>query len=159
MNVKKIFSILLIALNLSSLSLFCFSRFSKPKYISVEKVESKSKPSFWGSGSDIFYYGEAVVVVEESGQWIKVSDKATSKKSGWIKESAVTSRKIVGRAGVSVNANELALAGKGFSSPVEAAYGQGFGLDFSVIDEIENIFISDSEIKKFITSGGLRGAE
>lgn len=156
MNVKKnyCFSVLLLIL----MCLPCFAR-GKERYIAVEEIKSKSSPSVWSRGNDIFFYGDKVVVEEEKGSWIKVSQSGSGK-SGWVKESCVTSRKIRAGNRVSVNADEIALAGKGFSNSIEAEYSSSYDIDFSIVDSVESVnFYNTKSLRDFIVDGKLMGAE
>lgn len=122
MNLKKNYLLLLIFI-FTLISPLC----AKPKkhklvkktvYITVEHICSKNRPSFWGGDSDVFYYGDELKAVDSDGQWLKVESDKTGK-SGWVKESVLTTRKIKSKGIASVNAEELALAGKGFESNIE----------------------------------------
>lgn len=157
MNKKKFYLLFVFSLLLNFIPLFAWSNMSK-KYISVEKIDAKSKPSFFGKACDTFYYGDVVYVIEEKGSWIKIKDD-DSGKTGWVKDSVVTTRKIVANRKVSVDAREIALAGKGFSSPLEAEYSEIYGIDFDNVDKVENVKISPEEVEEFIRKGDLRGEE
>lgn len=133
----------------------CFSR-SRDCYISVMEIEAKSSPSIWGKANGTFYYGDKVSVVEKKNSWIKVSKGGTS---GWVKDSCVTSRKIRADGKVSVNADEIALAGKGFSNSLEAQYSSSYDIDFDEVDYMEKVNLSDWALKDFIDEGELKGAE
>lgn len=130
----------------------------KTVYVSVESIESKDKPSFWGGDRDTFYYGDQVEIIGENKSWYNVKSTVTGK-SGWLKDTAVTTKKIKAGKKVSVNANEIALAGKGFASPIEAEYGSMYNLDYDIVDEIEEDEISDLELKTFIDEGELTGGD
>lgn len=157
MTKKNIICSLLILL-VFSCPLLAKPNSSKGMYISVEKIAAKNKPSFWGRKGDIFYYGDLVQITGEKGSWRQVSS-STSGKSGWVKESVLTSRKIVAKNKVNVDADEIALAGKGFSTPLEAEYSKQYDIDFDVVDKIENVNISEESLKDFIVEGNLAGGE
>lgn len=158
MNNRKLCLSFLIVLIFSLVPLFGKPKASKPYYISVEEISAKTKPSFFGKAKDTFFYGDVVFIVNQKGSWVEVEGQA-SKKSGWIKDSVVTTKKIVAKNRVSVDASEIALAGKGFSSPLEAEYSKSYNIDFDVVDKVENLSISLDEIEKFIEEGKLRGEE
>lgn len=155
---KKNISFLVFVLIVLSCPLFARPKSSKPMYISVEEIEAKEKPSFFGGKSDTFYYGDVVKVTDEKGSWLKVESK-DSGKEGWVKDSVLTSRKIVSKNRISVDASEIALAGKGFSSPIEAEYSESYGIKFDEVDDIESIYVSPDEVKAFIEDGNLKGEE
>ena len=66
------------------------------------------------------------------------------------------SRNKVAQKKVSADAKEIALAGKGWSSAMEEAYSDAAGLDYSIIDSIENIVCDEDEIVNFIIEGKLK---
>lgn len=136
----------------------CYPVFSRPraKYIAVKEIEAKSSPSVWGRPNVTFYYGDQVQVVEEKSSWVKVSKDG---KSGWVKDSCITSNKIKPKGRVSVNADEIALAGKGFSNSLEAEYSNSYDIDFDVVDFMEKVQLSDGDLRDFIVDGQLKGAE
>lgn len=57
---------------------------------------------------------------------------------------------------VTTNPSELALAGKGFNSAVEAAYEDEFEVSFELVDEIEQNGVSEDTTIAFIIQGNLR---
>jgi hypothetical protein len=56
--------------------------------------------------------------------------------------------------GSGATASELSLAGKGFSPELEAEYRKG-GLDYSIVDAMENTVIGKEELFEFISEGRL----
>ena len=158
MSKKKFYLFFGLIVFLSIVPLFGLPRAPKAFYIAVEEIDGKTKPSFFGRAADTFYYGDAVIIVEEKGSWVKVEGQSTGK-TGWVKDSVVTSRKIVAKNKVSVDASEIALAGKGFSSPLEAKYSESYGIDFDVVDKVEKNSVSPDEVGAFIIEGQLRGEE
>lgn len=158
MSVKKSNLFFFIIFFISFFPIFAKPNQNKPQYISVEKILAKDKPSFWSSGDNAFYYGDVVFIMEEKGSWLKVRNESASK-SGWVKESVITSRKIVGKNRISVDAKEIALAGKGFSSSLEEEYSNYYSIDFDIVDEVEKINITEEEIKDFIMEGSLKGGD
>ena len=140
--------------------------FSRPKsmvgksmYVSVEEVTSKVKPSMWGKDGIDYYYGDQVEILEEDGSWYLVTTK-DGKRKGWLRDSVLTTRKLKKQGNVSVDAKELALAGKGFSSPIEAEYSNKFDIDFGPVDEIEKVAIDvDRKLREFIREGQLQGVD
>ena len=57
---------------------------------------------------------------------------------------------------VTTNPSELALAGKGFNSAVEAAYEDEFEVSFELVDAIEQNGVSEDTTIAFIIQGNLR---
>ena len=135
------------------------SMVGKDLYVSVEQVTSKIKPSMWGKPGYDYYYGDLVEVLEQDGSWCLVETK-DGERIGWLRDSVLTSRKLKTQGNVSVDAKELALAGKGFSSPIEAEYSEQYDIDFTPVDEIETISIDiDRKLRSFIREGDLQGAD
>ena len=61
----------------------------------------------------------------------------------------------------SADADEIALAGKGFNSTIEAIFAEEFEVDFGVVDYIESLGIESEEAAVFAREGELNdgGAE
>jgi uncharacterized protein YgiM (DUF1202 family) len=137
------------------------------KVMSVQVRESqlRATPSHLGKIVAKASYGDQVTVLEERGDWKKVS-LANGRTQGWIHNTALTSKKIAlksgqGNVGTSVTHDEIALAGKGFSEEVEAQYRKSNkNLDFTWIDRMEAIKISLEQMENFIIDGRLaQGAQ
>jgi hypothetical protein len=85
--------------------------------------------------------------------------------TGWVHKSALTRKRIKLQAGrqdvqVAASSDELALAGKGFNSDVEAEFKTKHrDVDFTWIDRMGEIVISEQEIQAFIKQGELQPAE
>lgn len=152
----KVFSILFIFIFVSPV--FARSLKDRTVYVSVENIQAKKNPSFWSSGTDSFSYGDAVSVVDEKDSWVMVENKNDGRK-GWLKESTVTVRKINPKRKSHFDADEIALAGKGFSSPLESEYSKQYDLDFDVIDEIEAEEVDQKQLMIFIVEGHLNVAD
>ena len=119
-----------------------------------------------GSGAknvtDVFY-GDELIVVSVSGKKIQVKQSAGAKKTGWIAGNNLTKKKIMKTASggkVSASTTELALAGKGFTEESEKVIQTADSeLDYSKVDLIEKISVSESVLNDFITAGHLQGAK
>ena len=80
---------------------------------------------------------------------------------GWLHRSALTTNKIVLRAGdqdvrQAASNDELALAGKGFNQEVEDAFkSQNPKVDFSWVDEMEKIVVAPQEMQAFLKAGNV----
>ena len=136
------------------------------KMMSVQnkKGEIRSSPSPLGNVVATVNYGDRVTVIEEQGKWIKVST-ADGFSTGWMDSSALTKKVIKMNAGdknaeVAASSGEMALAGKGFNSQVEAEFkSKNKDIDFTWVDRMEKIKITVSEIRKFLESGGLKAGK
>jgi SH3-like domain-containing protein len=125
--------------------------------IQVKNGQLRATPSFLGSVVAGLAYGDQVTVVKSQGPWFQVKDARS--RSGWIHQSALTEKRIVMTAGT-VNAQttasgeELALAGKGFNSDVEAEFkAQNQDIDFTWVDKMEQIKVSPEESVQFLAQG------
>ena len=105
-------------------------------------------------------YGAKVTILHESGKWTEVVSVDNSKISGWLPASSLTKKKILADDSlnrVSASADELALAGKGFSAEVEALYTtESNGAIYQLVDDIESTPIDKSGLWEFIQQGALR---
>src|SRR5512145_2481720 len=152
---------MIICLTLWSL-LFFVSIAGAQKFLSVQVKESqlRATPSHLGKIVAQASYGDRVTVLEERGDWKKVST-AGGKSQGWMHHTALTSSKIVlkagqGTVGTSVSRDEIALAGKGFSEEVEAQYRQSHkNLDYAWINRMEAMKVSPAQMESFISNGRL----
>jgi uncharacterized protein YgiM (DUF1202 family) len=132
------------------------------KEVSVQVRESqlRATPSHLGKIVAKVSYGDRVTVLEERGDWKKVS-LAYGRTQGWIHNTALTSKKIVlkagqGNVGTSVTHDEISLAGKGFSEEVEAQYRKtNKNLDYTWINRMEAFKVSPEQLEVFIADGRL----
>ena len=168
MRFKKYLLTILLLLPLWSLPLF--GKSYKSLYIAVEEIGGKEKPSFWAKENVTFYYSEKVDVLDRKGSWVNVYSKKGNR-SGWIKESATTTKKLKATSFTAVDAEELALAGKGFSNSfsVNDDKTNKNALNYSdmktnemtekLLDEIETVPYTQEELRSFIIDGKLKGGE
>jgi uncharacterized protein YgiM (DUF1202 family) len=136
---------------------------ASPKQMSVvvKVTQVRSSPSYLGKVLGTIAYGERVDVLEVQKDWARVS-VSTQKLSGWTNLSALTEKRIVlssgsGNVDQSASSGEVALAGKGFNSQIEAQYRQDGQLDYSWVDKMGKITETPEAISTFLASGGLNG--
>jgi hypothetical protein len=94
------------------------------------------------------------------GDWYQVEFQG---KQGWIHKSAITAPSVkfstfmgLGRA-KEASAQEVALAGKGFTPEVEAGYKQKHpDMNYSAVDMVESFSVPDDKFDAFLKQGGLR---
>jgi uncharacterized protein YgiM (DUF1202 family) len=98
--------------------------------------------------------GTEVTVVLENGKWTQIQ---TGNRQGWIASASLSARKVVA-SNTAVTASDVALAGKGFSPETEMEYKRN-GLDYSVVDSMENTNIPNDDLLRFITEGRLNRGE
>ena len=125
--------------------------------VQVRKAEIRDTPSFLGKTVLSLAYGDKVVVEQQNGPWLRVT---SSGQSGWMHSSALTSKAIVMKAGdatqTAASSGEMALAGKGFNSDVEAQFKASHrAIDFGPVDRMEKINISAATLLQFAAEGSL----
>ncbi len=135
----------------------------KTMSVQIREGQLRAAPSHLGKIVARASYGDRVTVLEEKGDWKKVT-LAGGKYQGWMHKTALTNKKIVLKAGQSnvgssVSRDEIALAGKGFSEEVEAQYRRSNkNLDYGWIDRMETFKVSPEQMEDFIVDGRLTAA-
>ncbi len=125
--------------------------------VQVQNGQLRAQPSFLGATVANVQYGDAVTVLEEQAGWMRVRN--ANGKEGWIHNSALSKKRIVLRADAkdvptAASADELALAGKGFNSDVEAQFkAENKDVDFTWVDRMEKIKVDPKEIIEFLAQG------
>ena len=158
MKLQKISLAGLLILSLSSAS-FAADTMS----VQVKNGQLRATPSFLGKTITPVAYGDAVTIVQQQGEWYNA--RSASGAAGWIHQSALTKKKIVLKAGAenvenSASGEELALAGKGFNSDVEADFkNKNKDIDFGPIDRMEKIKVTPQEMEAFLKEGGIQPAQ
>jgi len=126
--------------------------------VQVKRSDVRSRPSFLGAVAGSVSYGDKVQTYGGQGAWIKVRLQGQTIE-GWLHRSALTTNKIVLRAGdqdvrQAASNDELALAGKGFNQQVEDAFkSQNPKVDFSWVDKMEKIVVAPYEMQAFLKAG------
>jgi len=129
-----------------------------PVSVKVKAAKVRAEPKVWAASVVALTYGDSVEAVSVADGWIKVSARG---KSGFLHESAVTTKKIVLSAKGNVGAGstdraDVVLAGKGFNQAVERQFAaQDASLNFRAVDAMEKIKVSDAELAAFLKSGNL----
>lgn len=130
--------------------------YAKPKkmYVSAEKINLKSSTSFFAKQLESLDYGQQVLVLETKGKWSKVQPVENAEISGWISSSLLSKRKLISSFNnFSATTDELALAGKGFSSSDN--WGKN-NANYDAVKQIEGQIISNEELLNFIQEGELK---
>lgn len=125
--------------------------------VQIRKADIRETPSYLGKIITSLAYGDKVTILAENGAWVQVS---ASGQSGWMHNSALTRKNIVMKAGegaqTSASSGEMALAGKGFNSDVEAQFKANHKeIDFTWVDKMEKIKVSPRELAGFAKEGHL----
>ncbi len=127
--------------------------------VQVQSTQVRETPSYLGRMLAMANYTERVEVLQRQRGWAQVR---VSGRVGWVNESALTKKQlrlVSGAADVERTASgeEIALAGKGFNSQVEADFkAKNSQVDFTWIDRMEQFKVSEQEIGDFLSEGGLK---
>jgi hypothetical protein len=129
-------------------------------YVSIKAVELKSSTGFFADTLGILEYGDQVTVLRESGRWVEVRPAKNASLTGWTASANLTTKRIVSSSGrTSASAEELALAGKGFSEEVEHSYRQDAVVSYAEIDAMEAQNIPKWELYDFLKEGHLSAGD
>ncbi len=156
----KLKSILIIFLLIALTGLTVFALERKKMSIQVKNGAVRSRPSFLGKIVDQLKYGDRVAVQDVKGSWYFI-DRPEGSTDGWMHSSALSMKKIVLNPGTSdaeqtASSDEITLAGKGFNQQVENDFkSKNPQADFTWIDKMEKMTVSQSQIQAFIKEGQL----
>ena len=138
------------------------SKAAKTQYVAIDPAPLKAKPAAASKKIGSIEYASAVYVLETEKTWVYVQLVSDTSVEGWLPASALTAKKIKDRdSSTSANADEIALAGKGFNSTIEAVFAEEFELNFSIVDYIESLGAGEEDAVAFAQAGQLNdgGAE
>lgn len=124
------------------------------RYVAVQTTPLKDSTWFFARDLASLTLGTELTFVRESGKWSQVR---AGNLTGWVASSSLTTRKVI-TSTTTVTANEIALAGKGFSPDTEAEYKKS-GLDYSTVDSMEQINVPINDLSEFIVEGHLARGE
>lgn len=135
-----------------------------PKEVSVTAKEGsvKIKADHLSKNVEVVVYGDKLKIVSKENDWYQVT--TPSGKTGWIHESATTTKKIklardAKLGDGSSSHDEVALAGKGFNKQVEQAYisdNPDVARAYQVVNQIEAKKVSAAQLSAFIKQGQLK---
>ncbi len=133
---------------------------ARQKVMSVEVRDAKlrSAPTPISRVLATVGYTEKVTILEEKGDWNRVQFGTTE---GWMSKGSLTTKTLTLAAGgpdaqLSVTSDEQGLAGKGFNSDVEKQFKErNKEADFSAVDRMEKLAVSDAQIQTFMKQGSL----
>ncbi|MDR2210709.1 MAG: SH3 domain-containing protein [Spirochaetaceae bacterium] len=127
-------------------------------YVNVNSANLKSSTGFFASTTGTVRYGDQVRVLGLKSKWVQI--RTTGNATGWIPSSSLTTKRIARGTGASASAQEIALAGKGFSPAVEAEYKKSGGTaNYAAVDTMERITIPDRDLLAFTEEGHLAQGE
>jgi len=127
--------------------------------VQVREGQLRATPSFLGPIIGPVSYGERVEAVQKQGDWVDV--KSSKNLRGWIHASALTTKQVVLNPGAqtqsAASSQEIALAGKGFNSDVEAQYRKNnANIDYTWVDRMEAIRITTDKMAQFLNDGKVK---
>jgi Bacterial SH3 domain len=125
--------------------------------VQVQETKLRSAPKFWAPSLATLHAGDAVSELSRQDAWIRAH--GPSGQEGWVHESAVTRSQLhltggTGTAASGTSADEVALAGKGFTEDVEREYRQSHGNGFEALDSLPPP-ATDAELETFLRQGKL----
>jgi uncharacterized protein YgiM (DUF1202 family) len=128
-------------------------------YVNVNSANLKSSTGFFASTTGKVAYGNDVRVLAINGKWTQV--RTASNVTGWIAGSSLTTKRISTQGNTAnASAQEIALAGKGFSPEVESEYKKnGENVNYDAVDKMENADIPEMDLLAFIDEGRLSRGE
>jgi len=124
-------------------------------YVATKTTALKTSTGFFARTNATLNYGDRVTVLQVNGKFAEVRSAANSSSSGWTPVANLSTRQIVSGNTGSVSASEVALAGKGFNQEVENAYKTQGTYDYDDVDRVEQLSVSEDELKLFIEEGRL----
>jgi hypothetical protein len=127
---------------------------SATRYVAMLTAVLKESPGFFANDIGSLRLGSEVTALNEEGKWTQVR---SGNLTGWTLSTGLSSRKIL-ISGTRGSATELSMAGKGFFPDLEIEYKEN-GLDYSMVDSMEEIIIPSEELRRFITEGRLARGE
>ncbi len=154
---RKLIAVLTVFLVLSPI--FAFDVGDEPA-VSVREGELRSAPGFLARVTIRVDYGESVKILEIRGDWLRVRT-ADSGDEGWLHSTVVAGKEELrleradGTTASGVTSREIALAGRGFNEQVEAQYKNDKGLDFTLVDEMEEYGRPVEELAAFFADAGM----
>jgi uncharacterized protein YgiM (DUF1202 family) len=125
--------------------------------VRVKSTKLRSSPKFYAGSVASLQFGDSLEKIAAQGDWIQA--KTATGTTGWIHSSAVTVPKFSLTAGRTAQeeatADEVALAGKGFNQQVEEEYRKSSDLDYTWVDRMAQIQVTEAEMERFFREGKL----
>ena len=130
--------------------------------VQVREAEVRSAPGFLSSVIGVAQYEAAGTVTDVRADWAKVEFESPNVE-GWVHSSALIAPQSSGLLGGrnrtgrrTASTDEIALAGRGFNSAVEAQYQSESGLDFAAVDAMEGYAaLPIEELGEFLATADL----
>lgn len=155
---KRKYICLLLVLFIAASSASLFAAGPKTMYVSLDPASLKESASSFSKDVGTVDYAAKVRVLEEKKNWVRIELTSDPSVSGWVPATALSSKKLKAKGtGATADADEIALAGKGFTSTIEAVYADEYAIDYAPVDYTEEQAASAEDILTFINEGGLEG--
>ncbi|HEY9593774.1 MAG TPA: SH3 domain-containing protein [Spirochaetia bacterium] len=130
--------------------------------VTVKETQVRATPSYMGKILGVLTYGARVTVLDQAGApkgWVKIVGP-DGKLQGWVNISSLTTKEIALKSGTgavsqTASSGDVALAGKGFNSDVEAKYKADQKLDYTWVDRMESWQFTPQAVSAFLVAGGL----
>jgi len=120
------------------------------RYVAVQTVVLKDSNGFFAKDLGSLLLGNSVKLIREDGKWSNVQ---AGNLTGWVPSTSLSARRVI-TANADITASEVAMAGKGFSPDTELEYKKS-GLDYSMVDSMEQITVPANDLLRFINEGRL----
>jgi uncharacterized protein YgiM (DUF1202 family) len=127
--------------------------------VQVKSAFIRKEPVFYSAVVAEVTTGEEVEEISSKNGWIMV--RTSGGQEGWLHSSAVRRQKFSLLAlnqpvKTQADADEVALAGKGFNKQVEDTYrSEHPGIDYTWVEKMLNIRVSPAQLKAFLEQGKL----
>jgi hypothetical protein len=130
--------------------------------VQVREGRLRSTPSFLGAIVGPVAYGDRVRNIGQRGEWLDV--KSSNNLTGWIHQSALTSKTVVLSSGTAVsssaNSQEVALAGKGFNEDVERQYrSDNSRISYAWVDHMQGYKVTRDQMIAFLDQGKVKPSQ
>lgn len=133
------------------------------KTVQLKVVKLRKSPTLFAPITGELAYLDEVKVSDDKKGWSRVVAIKNKKLTGWVQNVALSAQaplQIKEAGQVKLSDGAVTLAGKGFSSEHEKAMKQkDQKLDFSRVDQVERIEVSDAAFKSFVGVGGFKAAK
>ena len=122
-------------------------------YVIFDSAPVKKKSSALSEQIATLPYSTQVYVIERKKGWVCIAVAKDESIKGWVPENSLNKKKIKSKGSTtSVDAKEIALAGKGFNSTIEESYAKTKKINFKNVDIIENYSRKINIINFFLSS-------
>jgi hypothetical protein len=125
--------------------------------VRVKSTKLRRSPKFYAGAVATLQFGESLQKLKAQGDWMQT--ETTTGMTGWIHSSAVVKPEFsltgVRRAQEMASADEVALAGKGFNEQVEQEYRKHEELDYTWVDRMAQMKVTEANLERFLREGKL----